>query len=487
MGKKEKNSIARNIFHLFYSTAVSSALNATALITLAYYLQSFHYGMFSVSLAFAMIMGYFTDAGLSEIVLREGSKKVDTSILISSYIKMRTGLLAATFLIGFIVIQLLYADHIQLVQIAYCLIIPMVTGIAMQSVGITFFQLKEKMQFVGLIRIVSAGCLVITIVLGMLLNFQPVLVCFLYGASYFAAGALAIYLVAKNVPIRWKTPFHKGLLQNLGSFTIGGLLFVMLPHLGPLILEKTINFTGVGLFAVAYRIPQALQQVPFIVAGAYYPVLFKAFNSNRLRDHLKYNLTLIKLMALVGMTMTIPFFYLSEFIIKLLFGAEWLAAALPLKILSLMLTLQAINIALADGLTTKSLQIFRTSVQAVSIIIGIFLYVYLSKSFGVTGAAVAGVTIEAVSLIGFWACNPDRWVLAKKVIVPYTLFLTLSFLSINYLLHSVPMLAAVCHLIILVLVLILDPELNKKGKTILKKFKVSRKLSQRAKEAENGL
>lgn len=76
MNEFRPNSITKNIFHLFYSTAAASFLNALVLIYLASYLQAYHYGMFSVALASAMVMGYFTDAGLTEIAIREGSKKM---------------------------------------------------------------------------------------------------------------------------------------------------------------------------------------------------------------------------------------------------------------------------------------------------------------------------------------------------------------------------------------------------------------------------
>jgi O-antigen/teichoic acid export membrane protein len=463
MEKTKKNSIAKNILHLFYSTALSSVLNATALIVLAYYLQSYYYGMFSVVLAFAMIMGYFTDAGLSDIVLREGSKKeVDPSILISSYIKMRIGLLFVTFVCGFVIIHISNSGHRELIQTAYFLIIPMVTGIALQSIGTTFFQLIEKMQYYGLIRIISSVCLVLTLSLGMLFRVNPLIICTLYGLSYFAAGIFGVYLVSKNVQIRLKNPFHKGLLQNLGSFTLGGLLFVMLPQLGPLVLEKTITLKEVGLFAVAYRIPQALQQIPFIVAGAYYPVLFRSFNNNHLDDHLRYNITLIKIITLVGMAMTIPLYHMSDFVINLLFGEKWNEAAFPLKILSLMLTLQAINIALADGLTTRAMQSYRTVVQLIAVISGVFLYLFFSKSFGVSGAAFVGVMIEALALLGFWICIPNRWIIAKKVIIPYLTFFIICLISIDFFLDSFPFLAVVINFVLLALMVVVDKEIMEK-------------------------
>ncbi|MFZ7942302.1 MULTISPECIES: oligosaccharide flippase family protein [Bacillaceae] len=463
MEKVTKNSIAKNIIHLFYSTALSSILNAAALIVLASYLQSYYYGMFSVVLAIAMIMGYFTDAGLSDIVLREGSKKdVNPSILISSYVKMRLGLLVVTFICGFCFIHISHSGNRELIQTAYFLVIPMVTGVALQSIGTTYFQLIEKMQYFGLIRIISSGCLVLTLTIGMLFRFNPVIICALYGLSYLAAGVIGVYLVSKNIRISLNSPFHRGLLQNLGSFTLGGLLFVLLPQLGPLVLEKTITLKEVGLFAVAYRIPQALQQIPFIVAGAYYPVLFRSFNNNLLDDHLKYNISLIKIIALVGMAMTIPLYHLSHFVIDLLFGVKWLEAVFPLKILSFMLTLQAINIALADGLTTRALQTYRTAVQSFAVICGVFLYLFFSRSYGVTGAAMAGVVIEGISLLGFWLCIPNRWIIAKKAIIPYLSFFIMCISTTGFFLDSLPVVAVILNFALLSFMLLIDKETMEK-------------------------
>jgi O-antigen/teichoic acid export membrane protein len=463
MRKTRRNSIAKNIIHLFYSTAISSALYAIALIVLASYLESYHYGVFSVALAFAMIMGYFTDAGLSEIVLREGSKKeVDISVLISSYIKMRGALLVLTFVGGFLLIYLSNSGNKELIQTAFYLIIPMVTGIALQSIGITFFQLSERMQFSGLIRIVSSICLVSTLALGIYFSLEPLVITVLYGMSYLTAGGFAIVLLVKNIRLNFRDPFHKGLLQNLGSFTIGGLLFVMLPHLGPILLEKTISLKEVGLFAIAYRIPQALQQIPFIVAGAYYPVLFKAFNNNLADEHHKHLLLQIKIMAIVGMLMTIPFFHLTGVIITILFGEEWAAAAILLKILSVILLLQSISIALGDGLTTSRRQFHRMIVQALAVISGIVFYVTLSRTYGVVGAAYAGVIIETISLFGFWLCIPNRGKIAKKTILPYLIFFFLTLAGTELFLSQFPFLSGAVNILLVSTLLYLDKDL--KGK-----------------------
>ncbi|KMY52974.1 hypothetical protein AC623_02365 [Bacillus sp. FJAT-27231] len=470
MGAERKNSISKNVFHLFYSTAFSSGLNALSLVILASYLGSQSYGMFSVALAFALIMGYFTDTGISVAALREGAKRgVSVPAVISSYIKIRLALLGITLIGGFFLIQLLYQGSTELIRMMYCLIFPMVTGLAMQGISVTYFQLTEEMQYLGFIRISSASLLIIFICLGMTFSMEPNVICFLYGSSYLLAGIGGLCLTAMRVTIRFRSAFHKGLLKNIVPFIISGLLIVILPQLGPILLEKTLTLKQVGLFAVAYRIPSALYQIPGVLAGAFYPALFKSYNGKGATEHLQLNLTQLKIMALLGVTMMVPLYYMPEIIISVLFGDKWLSASIGLRILSFLLLLQSINIALADGMTTRNLQSRRTIVQAMAVVGGIGLYTFFSQKYGVTGAAFAGAAIELLSLAGFWLLNPARVTIAKKALLPYLSFFALIFVVITYFFSKWPFLAAILHLLCLLFFAASDRELSHKLISIMLK------------------
>ncbi|TKD70797.1 oligosaccharide flippase family protein [Pseudalkalibacillus hwajinpoensis] len=483
MKKPNGNSIAMNILHLFYSTALASALNAGALIVLASYLKSSNYGMFSVALAFAMIMAYFTDAGLSKIVLREGSKeKADIPVVMSSYIKLRVILLIATFVVGFIIIQSLHSEDAMLLKTSYFLIIPFVIGVSMQSIASTYFQLVEKMQFSGIIRITSSILLVLSITLGMFFNWHPYIVYSAYGLSYLISGLMGIFLVLKYTKIPVRCSFHKGLFDQLLSFTVTGLLFVILPQLGPILLEKTVSLAEVGLFAVAYRIPQALLQLPFIVAGAFYPVLFRYYNSNHIEDHESLNMLQMKVMGLVGMAMTVPLYYFATPIIELLFGAEWVSAASLLKIISIVLFLQGITIALADGLTTRARQTQRMIVQSLAVVGAAIFYWTLSQSFGLIGAAWACILIEVVAFVGFWVVAPNRTFIGKRMI-PFIIILLGSLVLCDVVFSSLPFLAAGVQYTIIGIYILLDKQLNQSLFSYLsKKGIIQRRSSERVEE-----
>lgn len=472
MTKEKRNSIGKNVFYLLYSTVFSSGLNAVTLVILANYLNSQSYGMFSVALAYSLIMGYCTDAGISVAVLREGSKKeVSLSSLFSSFIKIRLVLLGTTFLGGFFLIQFLYQNQPELMKTTYYLMLPMVTGLALQSISITYFQLIEEMQYLGYIRICSAVLLVISVLVGMLLSLHPYMICLLYGSSYLLAGLVGIRLVRKRTVIHFKQAFHKGLLKNVLSFIISGLLVVLLPQLGPIVLAQILTLTQVGLFAVAYRIPSALYQIPGVLAGAFYPALFKSYSIKGTKEHLQLNILQLKMMAITGMTMTVSFYYIPEILIRSLFGEEWIFASKALQIMSFLLVLQSLNVALADGLTTKALHHRRTAIQAFALLCGIGFYIGFSRQYGIEGAAGAAVAIELVSLAGYWLLNPSKKTLAVKALLPYCTFFASVFIVINYFLFANPVLATVLHLLSLTMIVIIDRELMRKLMNFISKDK----------------
>ncbi|WP_249598464.1 oligosaccharide flippase family protein [Peribacillus frigoritolerans] len=481
----KKNSILKNIVHLFYSTILSNVLNAATLILLANYFNSKNYGIFSVALALAMVMNFFTDLGTSNTFLREGSKKENLGRTFSSYIKIRIVCSLLTFFAFFAGIHILYQEQ-QILYMIYSLMIPMVIGLAMQSIGITYFQLTERMQFIASIKIFSSFALILSTTVSMGLKVDVHLAAFLYGFSYLAGGFYSLYLLLKKAEIKWKSPFEKQLLTNLSPFLISGLFIMLTPQLGPLVLEKTLPLALVGLFAVAYRIPSALYQIPGVIAGAFFPLLFKRYNQGELAEHTRLNILQMKIMSYIGMCMTITLFFLATYLVTILFGPEWGSAVQPLKILAFIIVLQGFNIAIADGLTTRGLQNRRTIVQFITITVGLVSFYFMSVNYAVAGSAFAVLTMEIVSFIGYVAANPEKKAVLFKVILPYGTFFCISFILLQNLLSKYPLIAMVSTIIfVTALILLLDKSIKQLIVGFIKKKPATEHL-QDGRQKENG-
>lgn len=430
-------------------------------------------------------MNFFTDLGVSNTFLREGTKLENLGRTFSSYMNLRIVCLLVTFIVFFFAIKVLYQEQDVLYMI-YSLMIPMVIGLAMQSIGITYFQLIERMQFIASIKIFSSVALIISTAVSMGLQVDVHIAAFLYGFSYLSGGLYSLYLLLKKAQMNWGTSFERKLLTNLSPFLISGLFIMLIPQLGPLVLEKTLPLTLVGLFAVAYRIPSALYQIPGVIAGAFFPLLFKQYNRGELGEHTRLNILQMKIMSYIGMCMTVSLFYLAAYLVTLLFGAEWGSAVQPLKILAFIIVLQGFNIAIADGLTTRGLQNRRTIVQFFTIMIGLLSFYYMSSNYAVAGAAFAVLTMEIVSFIGYVIAYPEKKTVITKVILPYGAFFTISFGLMDYLLSKHPFIAMISTIMMVTAaILLLDKQIKDLITNFIKK-KHTAKHEQDGRQKGNG-
>jgi O-antigen/teichoic acid export membrane protein len=455
-------SILNNIVHLFYSTILANLLQAISLIALANFFNAQNYGMFSVAIAFTFVMLFFTDLGLSNTFLREGAKDgVDLGTIVSSYIKIRILLLIFISVIGYIAIHYVYEDK-NLIYMMLNVMFLMLIGLTCQNIGIAYFQLMERMKYIALIKVVSATVVIIITCFCIFGELPVYITARLYGFGYMIGGLFSIYVMRKKTNINMKVAIHKGLFWQLGPFIVSGFLIMSTPQLAPILLNYTLPLSMVGVFAVAYRMPAALYQVPGVIAGAFFPVLFKHYNQNNLEEHTKLNMLQIKSMAVVGICMTIGLYNLAPYFISIFFHEEWSNAVEPLQILSFLIVLQSLNIAIADGLTTSGFQNKRTAVQCVALVIGGIMLYSFSSIGGVRGAAYAMVLFEIVALIGYTEVSTVRKKIVFQIVIPYTIYFGVTFIGVQYVLQTYNLIALVLNtLIVVVGIFLYDHEFKK--------------------------
>ncbi|MDR4985350.1 sugar translocase [Bacillus cereus] len=454
-------SLLNNIIHLFYSTILANLLQAVSLIALANFFNAQHYGMFSVAIAVTFVMLFFTDLGLSNTFLREGAKDgVDIRTILSSYIKIRMVLLTCITIIGYIVIHYVYEDR-NLIYMMINVMFLMLVGLTWQNIGIAYFQLTEHMKYIALIKVVSASVVIIITCFCIFGDLPVYVTARLYGFGYLIGGIFSIYVMKRKTNISMNIVIHKALFWQLTPFIVSGFLIMSTPQLAPILLNYTLPLSMVGIFAVAYRMPAALYQVPGVIAGAFFPVLFKHYNQNNLEEHTKLNLLQIKSMTIVGICMTIGLYNLAPYFISIFFHEEWSSAVEPLQILSFLIVLQSLNIAIADGLTTSGCQNKRTAVQCIALVIGGIMLYSFSSIGGVIGAAYAMVLFEIVALVGYIAVSVVKKKIVFQIVIPYTIYFGVTFIGVQYILRTYNLIALVLHtLIVVVGILLYDHELK---------------------------
>ncbi|MBC7078975.1 MAG: oligosaccharide flippase family protein [Methanothrix sp.] len=425
------NTILLNASYLFVSNIIIRIITALATILVARNLGAEEYGALSVALALSVVAGYFTDMGLTHTLIREGTKPYSNiPVLLGTAFKLRILFAMGTTVFCYILFHLLYSDQPVLQKTIYFVVLPTVWGGALQGVGVAYYQMIQKMQFIALIRIVSGSVTAATLFVGIATRWPLYLLALAYGLSSLVGGVISTALVLRSIP--GLRGWDRRLLDDLWSFTVGGLLVMILPQLGTVMLERVTNLEEVGYFSVAYRIPSLMYQLPGVLAAAFYPQLFH-LAARDVTQHFRLSIRELKFMSLLGMMIAVPFAIFPELVVCMIFGSQWVdGASRALGILAWMVALQSINYPLADALTTLGLQSRRSGVLVLGFLVGMVTYVLLGSRWGAVGGAEGAIIIELILLMGFTLSNPKGKIMLF-IGIGKNIFLFISYIVIGLL------------------------------------------------------
>ncbi|AKE19653.1 MULTISPECIES: oligosaccharide flippase family protein [Bacillus] len=393
------NKILKNASYLFVGNITVRFVLAIATIFFARYVSPSDYGMFTTALAVSAVICYFTDAGLTHTFMREGTRSdANISVLISSYLRIRLILAIVISVLFAIFAQFFYPDA-YLRAMVYWVVLPTMFGATLQGVGMAYFQVTERMQFTAIISVLQGVTAAAALLLGMSFQWSLMMVAAMYGVSSLVTGVIAFIMTIRYTKVH--KGWDKGILDQLLIFTINGIIIMLLPQLGPIILEKVSTYNQVGFFGAASKIPAVLYQIPGVIAAAFYPRLFAFGNEKNIEEHRKLSSFELKLMSFLGMGISIPFIADPSFWIVSLLGEEYAPAGDALAILAFMVILQSINYPLADNLTTIGQQWKRATTMTIGLVVAIIGYIVLGSKYGMMGAAAAAILTEITLLIGF--------------------------------------------------------------------------------------
>ncbi|PEB56940.1 sugar translocase [Bacillus pseudomycoides] len=454
------NKILKNASYLFVGNIIVKFVLAIATILFARYVSPTDYGMFTTALAVSAVICYFTDAGLTHTFMREGTKQgASISELISSYLRVRLVLAVVISVLFAIFAQFFYTDA-YLRAMVYWVVLPTMFGATLQGVGMAYFQVTERMQFSAIISVLQGLTAAAALLLGMSFKWSLMMVAAMYGISSLVTGLIAFIMVIRYTTIH--KGWDRGILDQLLVFTINGIIIMLLPQLGPIILEKVSTLKQVGFFGAASKIPAVLYQIPGVIAAAFYPKLFAFGNEKNIDEHRKLSHFELKLMSFLGMGISIPFIADPSFWIVTLLGEKYAPAGNALAILAFMVILQSINYPLADNLTTIGQQWKRTTTMTIGLVVAVISYIVLGSKFGMMGAAVAAVLTEVTLLLGFTLFVHKGFQLLFKGIIFNTIAFVISYGIYRTVLISLPPLVALTLTGILygIIGLAIDPQIR---------------------------
>lgn len=151
-------------------------------------------------------------------------------------------------------------------------------------------------------------------------------------------GAVASTLLAWRV-LPWRPRIHikrslAGSLMKYGTSVMGSdSIGVVVENLAAIIVGRFLGMAVLGIYSLAYRLPEMLIISILWVIG---DVLFPAFSAiqNRSQDMVRGFLTTIRLMEIIVTPVCLGMIITADPIIRVLFGDQWLDAIPILRILA---------------------------------------------------------------------------------------------------------------------------------------------------------
>lgn len=431
--------ISKNISILFVSQILTYILGFLTLAYTARYLGVAGYGTLSFALAFTQIFSVLMDLGLNTFTIREVARKkslAEDYVANISLIKVILG--AITFFLIITMVHIL-GYNLQTIQI--------VAFIALYTIFFAFsqlfyavFQANEKMEYPSLGNIISSILLFIGVFTAIHYGFNIYQFSHIYA---FTGAIILIYAVLMyswrfNLPkIKFEWSMWKYLMKKAWPFAITGISINLYLYIDSIILSLFQGQEAVGFYNAAYRLIVVLLFIPIIFNNALFPLMSQYFISSK--ESLNYTFDkLFKIMILIGFPLATGTVIISNQLIILIYGTQYVGAVIVLQILIWSTFLIFARSPFERLLESSDKQLSVTKIFILGAIFNTILNIIVIPQFSYVGAAIITVLTDilVLGLLIFTVKKSNDIIISKNTKISLIKILTASLimgLVINYL------------------------------------------------------
>lgn len=396
----------KNLLYLFLSKALSSFFAFIAQILIARLLTQEDYGTISFYIILINIISSIIGFGLGNFWLwkfaiernnvRRWIKATVNSILLLSIVSVPLYILIPYFTLGS------YSLYISVT------LLPLLLYQGFESVVIASFQMRNEYTKLSYYMMVKNSILLISSLILFIFEFQFFI--FSYGLLSVALLLYSLTIVGKlnkklKVERFEKNAYSekitiKKVLTSAWPFGAQGILYMLYYQVGIVIITILLGTTYTGFYNASFTIISFIFVFSSILFQIYLLprsniwIAGKDFNKvTFLRNKVTF------LFFLIGISITIIFYYIGEFLITLLYGKAFLDSVLLFKVLILAIPFRFISDSLGVLFTSKKMMLYKVYVQGGGALVNIILNLIFISQVGVIGAALSTVFTEVIVVI----------------------------------------------------------------------------------------
>ena len=429
--------IAKNAATLYAAYIVTAILGLLLSITIARMLGDVIFGKYSFALAFTAIFAVFLELGFITLLMRDVARDKSLAAKYMGNIAVIKAILSV-IIFGMIalIISLMHYPHDTTIAVLIFGLYIIFTSFA--DIFRVTFRAFEKMEYEALVLTVRQ--LIITS-LGLMVLFRG------YGlievALVFLIGGISDLLLGFFI-CNWKfakpkleidLDFWKKAIKialPLGFLAISSIIYT---RIDTIMLSVMKGDAVVGWYNVAYTLVLAFKSIPHLFMSALFPAMAVFFISSRNSHKVAYEKSL-RYLFILGLPLSMGTMLLSDRIILLFYGEQFINSIIALQILAWDILLFFLCIALSFVLVSIDKQNQMAAAGGGCAVINVILNLILIPHFSYIGAGIATIATETI-LFGLYFYFVSKYlyklpfhkVIAKPLIACSAMVLVIYFCS----------------------------------------------------------
>ncbi len=376
-------------------------------IFVARYLGPSKFGLLNYAQSFVALFTTVATLGLEGILVRELVNQSDREgeLLGTAFILNLFGTMLMFVLIAIAI--LISSDDTYANILIWIIAVPVV----LHAFNVIDYSFQSKVQSKFVVFIHTFQILVSSLIKIALILFEAPLIAFalisFIDAIAIGAGLIWIYHRQSNSVFNWKWNGNlaKQLLKDAWPLMLSGMVISIYMRIDQVMIKEMLDNEAVGNYAAAVKLSTAWYFVPVAISTSVFSAIV---NGKKLGEqvYLSRIQKLFDFMVWIAVAIAVPTTFLSEWVISILFGENYLPAANVLKIhiwagIFVFLGVSSSKWLLSENLTLFSF--YRTFVGAVC---NIILNYFLIGPYGIEGAAYSTLISQFIASVLVYAATP---------------------------------------------------------------------------------
>lgn len=213
--------------------------------------------------------------------------------------------------------------------------------------------------------------------------------------------AILIYLAYKKCggeKLRFSKRRATHLLDNSYHYILSGLMVSIYGQTDKLMLKQMLNQKEVGYYSVATAICTMWVFVLQAIIDSMYPTILKLYGKDE-ETFKRKNKQLYAIVFYVSSVVSLGIFFAGEYIIRVLYGKEYLSAVSPLKMVTWYTAFSYLGVARNAWIVCKNSQKYLKYIYFSAAVINVLLNLLFIPILGATGAALASLITQIFTSI----------------------------------------------------------------------------------------